>query len=377
MYNPEGGFYSAQDADSEGEEGKYYVWELDEVKNLLGNDAKPFIQYYGLTQKGNFEHGKNILHISQSIENIEKKWDIDKSRAILLEERKKRVHPGLDDKILTSWSALMISSMAYGYQILRKEAYLNAATKSAEFILNKVSKDGMLLRTYRNNRGKLNAYSEDYGFMIGALIDLYETDSQIKWLQEAIRLNNVLIDEFWDNQNGGFFYTGNNHEKLVIRPKSAYDSVIPSGNSSAAMNLLRLNGLTGDRNLSRMAGIIFRLFMDQIKQTPTGFPQMLCALDFYLEEAKEIVVIGKKNDPKTQEMLRIIYEQYIPNKVLAIYDPYEDTYKINNLEDFIPLLKGRINAGNEPTAYICQNHTCKTPIKSVEALKEALLDKKS
>lgn len=378
MYNPQGGFYSAQDADSEGEEGKYYVWSLDEIKEQLGEQAEPFISYYGITEEGNFENGANILHINRPLDELAIKLGVEFnklkkliniSRERLLNKREKRIKPGLDDKILTSWNALMISSMTYGYRVIKKASYLHAAVKSTEFILNELSKDGMLLRSYRNDQAKFNAYSEDYGFMINALIDLYETDFQIKWLREGIRLNDIFIREFWDNENGGFFYTGNNHEELITRSKSAYDGPIPSANSIAAMNLLRLASFTGNEDFKNKAGAILRLFMEQIEHSPSSFSQMLCALDSYLIDPKEIVVVGKKDDENTIDFIHTIHGPYIPSKILVFYDPSEH---IDKLENFIPLLKGRTGIHQKPIVYICQNYVCKLPIDEVEVLKKEI-----
>lgn len=382
MHRPGGGFYSTQDADSEGEEGKYYVWELDEIKDALGDEAEAFARYYGVTESGNFEHRKNILHVSGSPEDIaaqiginvsELQTRIGKGKAQLFGKRESRIRPGLDDKIITAWSALMISSMASGYQVLGKQEYLDAASQSAEFLLNELSRDGMLLRIYRNKESKLNAYLDDYAFLINALMDLYESDFQMKWLLEAFRLNQILMEEFWDEKNGGFFYTGDSHEQLIARSKSAYDSAIPSGNSVAVMNLLRLARVTGDEGLIAKAETLFKLFKEQLEQTPTGLAQMLCALDFYLSDAMEIAIVGKRDDPETGEIIRTIRDCYIPNKTLVLFDPENDP---EELEDSIPLLKGRTANKGKPVVYICKDYVCKAPITEVRVLKEALLDKR-
>ena len=382
MYRPGGGFYSTQDADSEGEEGKYYVWELEEIRDALGDEAEAFIRYYGVTEGGNFEHGRNILNISGSPEDIAARIGMDvselqnrigKGKAQLFSKRENRVRPGLDDKIITAWSAMIISSMASGYQIIGKQEYLDAASQSAEFLLNELSRDGMLLRTYRNNESKLNAYLEDYAFLVNALMDLYESDFQMKWLLEAFRLNQILMEEFWDEKNGGFFYTGDSHEHLITRSKSAYDGAIPSGNSVAVMNLLRLARLTGDEDLTAKAETVLKLFSEQLEQTPTGLAQMLCALDFYLGDPMEIAVVGRRDDPETGEIIRTIRDCYIPNKILVFFDPENDP---KELEDSIPLLRGRTTNEGKPVVYICKDYVCKAPITDVGVLKEALSGKR-
>jgi uncharacterized protein YyaL (SSP411 family) len=366
MYDSKGGFYSAQDADLEGEEGKYYVWSLDEIREILGNDARLFAEFYGMTEQGNFDHGMNILHIANE---YQVNPVIDVCRQKLFDERRKRTKPGLDDKILTSWNALMISSMAFGYQLLKKKDYSDAAIKTANLILSKISKDGMLLRTYRNGIGKLNAYAEDYAFFINALIDIYETTFDVKWLSEAIRLNDLFIKEFWDEDNGGFFYTDKSHESLIIRSKPGYDSAVPSANSFSALYLLRLAKFTGDSLLSEKAKSIFKIFFDQIDRSPFGFPQMLCALDFYLGSAKEIVIVGDKTMPEIEEALRIVYNRYMPNKVVVFCDPIETSADIEKL---LPLLEDKIKTDDEIKIYVCENHICKAPISNVTILKENL-----
>jgi uncharacterized protein YyaL (SSP411 family) len=297
---------------------------------------------------------------------------VQKGKAQLFSKRGDRIRPGLDDKIITAWSALMISSMASGYQILGNQTYLDAASQSAEFLLNELSRDGMLLRTYRNNDSKLKAYLEDYAFLIDALMDLYESDFQMKWLLEAFRLNQILMEEFWDEKDGGFFYTGDSHEQLIARSKSAYDGAIPSGNSVAVMDLLRLARFTGEESLTAKAETLFGLFKEQIEQAPTGLAQMLCALDFYLSDPMEIAVVGKRDDPQTGEIIRAIRDCYIPNKILVFFDPEDDP---KELEDSIPLLEGRTTNEGKPVVYICKDYVCKAPITDLGVLKEALSDK--
>ena len=368
MYEQNKGFYSALDADSEGEEGKYYVWDIDEIKNMLvRNDADVFIKYYGLKTAGNFEHNKNILQVVNPDLNIDDV--LMKYKGKLLEYRQKRVKPRLDDKIITSWNALMISSMAFAYQVLGEEKYLNSAKKAAEFILSDLSKDGMLLRTYRNGKGKLKGYADDYAFFINSLIDLYEATFELRWLKEAIRLNDIFISEFWDEENGGFFYTGKSHERLITRTKPIHDGAIPSANSVAMMNLLRLGRIIGNSEFVKKAETTFSLLSDHINQSPSAFTQIICALDFYFSSPREIAIIGKRNEPKVQNALRIIYERYIPNRVIVFYDPDD---KVNDIEELIPLLKYRIDNEAILTIYICENNTCKNPIISLDELEKSL-----
>ncbi len=365
MYNPEGGFYSSQDADSEGMEGKYYLWKSKEIKQILGNDASAFIDYYGITSEGNFEHGLNIIYIPDSSKTIDDEL-LKNCRLKLFNERNKRIKPTTDDKIITSWNALMISSMAFGYQILKDELYLKSAIQSANFFINHLSSDGILFRTYKNGHGKIKAYSEDYAFLISALIDLYESTFDVTWLDSALKLNSILINEFWDEKNGGIFYIGKSHERLITNPKSAYDNAIPSANSISAMNFLRLTEFTGDKNFINMAQRIFFTFLDQIREYSTGFSQMLSAIDFYLNKAEEIVIIGKREDKETNTAIQVIYDNYIPNRVLVFHDPSE---KISEIEANMPLLEGRTGIETGVKIYICKDFTCKGPITDIDELR--------
>ena len=378
MYYPEGGFYSTQDADSEGEEGKFFVWTKEEVKQILGeNDGEIIATFYDITEAGNFE-GKNILNIPNPPEAIAKMSGMDmgefealrqKSKEKLFLERQKRVRPGLDDKIITSWNGLMISSFALGYGITKDERYREAAEKSARFILDNLRDDGLLKRTYRNGESKINAYLEDYAFLGAALIDLYETTFDIHWLSETTKLNDAMINRFWDKEEGGFFNTDDEDESLITRVKNAYDGAIPSGTSIACMNLLRLAKLTGDADLYQKAESVFQLYRENASSLPTGFPQMLSALDFYLAQPKEIAIVGDEEDSKTQEFLAAIYGQFTPNKVVALLEPGKDG---DEVEELIPLLKGKSMLTGETTVYICQDYTCKAPTTDVSELKKAL-----
>lgn len=371
MYHPDGGFYSSQDADSEGIEGKYYLWKYEEIEQILGDDAKAFIDYYAITSEGNFEQNQNIIYIPDSSKKMDNEL-LKNCKLKLFNERNKRIKPIIDDKIITSWNALMISSMALGYQILKNESYLRSAIQTADFFINHLDSDGILFRTYKNTQGKIKAYSEDYAFFINALIDLYESTFDETWLQKALKLNSILIDEFWDEKNGGLFYIGKNHEKLIANPKPAYDSVIPSANSISALNFLRLTEFIGDKSLINMAEKIFFAFQDQIKEFSTGFSQMVSAIDFYLNKATEIVIIGKKEDEKVKSAIQYIYDNYIPNRVLVFCDPSKN---LSNFEANMPLLSGRIDSQTDLRIYVCKDFTCKRSITDINELNEDYLFK--
>ena len=377
MYDTEtGGFYSTQDADSEGVEGKFFVWEPAEVEQLLGEEkAKIFCEYYDITELGNFEH-KSILHVQTPAELFARKLNMDlgdieeilaEGRRKLFEVRETRIKPGLDDKILTSWNGLMIHSMAMGYQIVGDERYREAAERSSRFVLSELSQDdGLLLRTHRAGKSHLNAYLEDYSYFVAGLIDLYEATFAVEWLQEAERLNQIMIEQFWDETNGGFFFTSENHETLIVRSKTGYDGATPSGVSMAIHNLLRLDKLLNRPDFREKVETTIDLYYHQIEHSPSGSAQMLCELDFLLSTPKEIAIAGQRENEDTQAALAAIHSCYVPNKVLALASDGED------VSTFIPLLEGKTQVDGRATIYVCENYTCQAPTTDVEELAELL-----
>ncbi len=374
MTSPEGGFYSAQDADSEGEEGKFFVWTPAEVAELLdAEDARLFCKFYGVTESGNFE-GKNILHVAQppqkfceeeGIEAADLLRLLERGRKKLFYARKKRVPPGLDDKILTSWNGLMIGSMAQGGRITEVPAYLDAARKAADFVLTRMRDGRGLLRTHRAGVSKLNAYLDDYAFMIVGLVDLYEASFEKRWLDEASALAREMVDRFWDDEDGGFYFTANDHEKLIVRKKMAQDGAIPAGNSMAAYGLLRLGKLTGDEAFSSRAREVIRAFGGYLEKAPAAFHMMLVALDFMLDKPVEIAVVGDPESPGTREALRAISGAFVPNKVLAFSDGADG-------ESGVPLLRGKTAVDGAAAVYLCENFTCREPLTDPVAVKAAL-----
>jgi uncharacterized protein YyaL (SSP411 family) len=370
-----GGFYSTEDADSEGVEGKFYVWSRDQIKDVLGKEkGTPFCAYYGVTPNGNFEGGLSVLHIDSSLEKVSELYGIsvpelerllEAGRKELFTEREKRVRPGRDEKILASWNGLMISSFVDGFKVTGNEKYLEGAKDAARFVLQKMRKEGYLMRVFKEGRCHTKGYSEDYAFFIQALIDLYEATFEIDWLKEAEDLNGKMIRQFWDEKNGGFFFAGKENESLIAQSKSPYDNAIPSPNAVAVSNLLRLGHLTGQEVLIKKAEEILHLFHNFLSEHPSGFSQMLSGLSFFLGP-EEIGVFGSKNDPRTKSMLREIYLAYLPNKILSLRDPEE---KVK--ENWFPFLmeKGAVEA---PTAFVCKGFTCLPPLKDEEELKKIL-----
>jgi uncharacterized protein len=365
MTSPEGGFFSSQDADSEGREGAFFLWTVDEVNSVLGEEADLFCRCYGVSPEGNFE-GENILSIPRSFDIVAKLNNIaedrlqeiiQRGRRKLFETRERRVKPGRDEKILTAWNGLMLRSFAEACNSLNREDYRRIAVRNAGFLLSKLSSSGRLFRSYKDGQARFNAYLEDYAGLIDGLISLYEATFDACWIREAESLADLMVRKFWDPQGGGFFFTSGDHESLIHRPKEYYDNATPSGNSLAAGALLRLWKLTGDNRWSQYSVSILQRTADQMQQHPAAFPHMLCALDFYLGQTKEIAVIGNPLESKTGEMLKGIFRLYLPNKVVAC-----------GMDSDLFLLKDRSQVNGLPTAYVCENFLCGLPVTDPEGL---------
>ena len=374
MTSPEGGFYTAQDADSEGEEGKFFVWTSAEIEQILGKgDAAIFGQVYGVTARGNFE-GHTILNIVRPLEQVAKSAglavaELEKRlagmRRKLFVEREKRIKPGRDEKILAEWNGLMIHALAeIGVALDRPDA-LAAAQDAANFVLAKMSQaDGKLYRTYKDGQAKLNAYLEDYAAFVRGLIALYESTFDLRWLAEASRLTRLFLEQFGDSDAGGLFQTGADHERLVVRRKDFIDNAIPSGNSLAAESLLRLAKLTGNEGYRHEASRIFLPMASAMAQQPTGFGRLLGSLDDFLHPSQEVAIVGDPEDPATQALLAVVRRRYLPHTVVALKRP--------GAENPLPLLEGRGLVNGKPAAYVCENFACKLPVTDVDELSRLL-----
>lgn len=364
----DGAFYSSLDADSEGEEGKFYVWKKEEIESLLGADAEFFCNVYGVTNNGNFEHSTNALNLSRSPKDsaqkynltIEEFWKkIAPMREKLMTQRSKRIRPQRDEKVLTSWNSLMISALVDGYKVLKDKSYLTAATDAARFILKNLTDNQRLLRTWGQGKAKLKGYLDDYAYFVEALLDLSEVDFEPLWFEQAQKLAGIMIEQFWDESNGGFFYTSNDHEELVTRPKSHYDGSIPSGTSVAVFDLLRLAKLTDNDDYLRKAEAVMKIYASFTARVPDQFANLLCAIDFYLSKPVEIAVIADnttEHAEENSELALAVHGNYLPNKVVLLWD--------NRTKGTSPLLKGRGTTGGKPTAYVCQNFRCESPTTS-------------
>jgi uncharacterized protein YyaL (SSP411 family) len=375
MLQPDGGFYSTQDADSEGEEGKFFVWTEREVLEILGEEeGEIFCRIYDVTEFGNFEE-KSILHPVLELEQAARLFKKDvaaierivsEAKTKLFNERERRVKPFRDEKILTSWNGLMLSGLAAAHEITGENRYREAAKKTVEFLFSKMFQNGLLLHTYKDGMAKLLGYLDDYSFAIVGLIDLFEAFQDRSLLERAATLAETMIREFWDDVDGGFFYTGRSHEQLISRSKTSYDSSVPSGNSMAAQALLRLYHYLGKDDYLKRGEKILRLYYDAMEQQPFGFAHMLAALDFYLEKPKEIVVVGETGDPRFKEMLEKLRSSYLPNKTVQLAEPGKP------LQELSPMLQGKGQVDGKPTVYICHNFTCSPPVTEWEQV-EGLL----
>jgi uncharacterized protein YyaL (SSP411 family) len=372
MRGPEGGFYSALDADSEGEEGRFYVWTPTEIRGVLdaaglGELADEVIVHYGVTEGGNFE-GRNILHLPQGLAAGEPAR-IDGARAALYEARAKRVWPGLDDKRLCSWNALMIAALAEAGAVLDRPDYLEAATACADFVWTKLrDADGRLLRSWKDGEAKLNAYLEDHAYLVEALLTLYEAGFDPRWFDAARETADAMIERFADPERGGFFTTSHDHDALIARRKDVDDHPIPSGNSSAAFGLLRLAALTGEHSYEQRAVSIFRLFHRVAAQHPHAVAYLLRALDFHFASVKEVALIGPAAGNGTPadglgDLAAVVRSGFRPHLVLA--GGPEGTERPE-------LMQQRTTVQGRPAAYVCEHFACQRPVTEPSELAASL-----
>ncbi|RUL89645.1 thioredoxin domain-containing protein [Tautonia sociabilis] len=379
MTDPEGGFHATEDADSEGEEGKYYVWTLDEIRSVLGPDrADVFASVYDVTARGNWE-GKTILRLPKPLDEAaaalgkdaeDLRRELAEDRARLLEARARRVPPGKDTKILTSWNGLMIAALADGAHALGEERYLDAAERAAGFILDRLrTSDGRLLHCYKDGKARFNAYLDDYANLIDGLTRLFEATGRPRWVASALALADVMVAQFLDAEQGGFFYTGVDHEALITRPKDVYDNATPSGNAMAATALARLARLSGRSDLEEQARRTLRSVRLVLEQAPMAAGQSLIALDFLIGPSREIAVIGGEDRDEQVAALRAIRSRFLPLAVVAPTPPEPDDQA--EAARLVPLLIDRPAKQGRATIYVCENFTCQEPV-FVDRLAEAL-----
>lgn len=366
MTGADGGFFSTQDADSEGEEGKYYVWSLAELRDVLGEERGTWVAaYYGATKSGNFE-GVNILHTPRAVHHVAAELEIppadleqavEDARPLLLAARERRVKPGRDEKVLVSWNGMMLRAFAEASRVLDRSDYLDAACKNATFLLANARKDELLLHTYKDGKAKIGGFLEDYAHLIDGLIALYEASFERRWIEEALSLTQTMIEEFSAAEGPGFFDTGASHETLISRPRDLQDGATPSGNSVAASVLLKLSVLTENADYQRRAAAILGMVARAMAEHPTAFGRYLSALDAYLATPREVAIAGSSDDPASSQFARVMFERYEPNAVIGLADPADDT-----ISDLLPFLEHRPPADGLVTAYLCERYACLPPV---------------
>jgi uncharacterized protein YyaL (SSP411 family) len=387
MRDERGGFYSAEDADSEGEEGKFYVWTEDEVRNLLEEaEAEAFVAVYGIESGGNYleeatgrHTGSNILYREGSLKKTalklgagedELRGVLETAKEKLFRHRQGRVHPHRDDKVLTDWNGLAIAALAKAGRALDEPRYTEAAEEAAAFILSEMrTEEGRLLHRYREGEAKVDAYTDDYAFVVWGLLELYESTFEPEYLKEAIALNEELIKHFWDTEYGGFFFTADDGERLFVRTKEFYDGAIPSGNSVAMSNLLRLGRITGDSKMEEHASEIARSASQSVEKRPSGFTALLSSLDFGIGPTLEVVICGTEDAADTQELLRAVSGKYAPHAVVLFRDPDGNR---SVLDDIAPWVKEMGKVDDRAAAYVCEGRTCLLPTTEVGRLLQAI-----
>lgn len=388
MTAPNGGFYSAEDADSEGEEGKFYVWKLEEIERLLDREASELVtRVYNFWPAGNFHEeatghltGNNIPHLKEPLGAIASRMGmssedlegrLEKVRQKLFAAREMRVHPHKDDKILTDWNGLMIVALAKAAQALNHSEYSDAARKAADFILSNMrAPDGRLLHRFRDGEAALSAHVDDYAFFIWGLVELYEATFDVRYLRAALDLNKDFLERFWDRNAGGFYFTAEDSEELLLRKKEIYDGATPSGNSVAALNLMRLARITADTDLERNAEQIGRTFSGNIRQFPSAYTQMLLATEFAVGPSREVVIAGKPGARDTEEMLRELGRLFLPNKVVILRPSDETAAQIEAIAEYTKHQQG---IDSKATAYVCRNYNCELPTTDPKKMVELLI----
>ena len=369
MQSPEGGFYCAQDADSEGKEGIFFTWTPPEIFEILGKDAGDiFCRAYGITPEGNFEEGRSIPHVVKPFQFLaggmgmglpELEGLLEDSRKKLFAFRETRVHPLRDDKILTAWNGLMIAALARGAQTLADWSYAQAAVGAADFILETMrAETGRLCRRYREGEVANPGYAGDYAFLIWGLLDLYETVFDVRYLREALRLQEGM-SRIFEDPDGGFFYTGKDGEEMIVREKVIHDAAIPSSNSVAALNLLRLGRMTGNPEFEKKADLLIRSFSNQVALQPAAFTHFMQALDFALGPTREILITGDFSSSATKTMLETVHGIYFPNRVLMLK---ESGTRGEGLSEIAPFAGQIAPDADGPTAYVCENFSCASPV---------------
>ena len=389
MTDPLGGFYSAEDADSEGEEGKFYLWTQKEIVQTLPKEQADFVErVFGIEEEGNFietatgkKNGKNILHLKKPLTEVASDMHlsqeklqkmIDEARQGLLAVRRTRVRPRRDDKILTDWNGLMIAALAKASQVFDEVKFSAVARKATNFIIERLNNaEGKLVHRYREEEAGISGFLDDYAFLIWGLIELYEAVFEAKYLRYAISLTDKMLTHFWDKEHGGFYQTADYSETTLVRSKDIYDGAYPSGNSVAALDLVRLAGMTGEAGLEEKTAQLMRAFSNEVARTPSVHTQLMIALDFALGPSSEVVVVGDPQKEDTSKMLQTLQSSFLPRTVVIFRSSVE---KLPEITDLTKYTKDLRNDKGKATAYVCRNHVCNLPVTNAHAMLE-LLDK--
>ncbi len=366
MRDPAGGFYSSQDADSEGQEGKYYLWTLQEIEAVLGDrEGRVFSQTFGVTAEGNFE-GRNILHIVGDSQD-DTSSIIEQAKDRLLRHRERRAKPGRDEKVLSAWNGLTLAALAEAAAALPRHDYLEAAQACGDFLLTAMAADGPLLHTYRDGAARIEGYLQDYALVIEGLLALHAATSGGRWLRRAIALGESMVERFWDKSEEAFYDTGPEPEGLFVRPRSVFDGAMPSGPSAATLAILKLANITGREDWARLGASSLGPMAGLMQQQPLGFGGWLCALDFYLSNPREVVIVGPTATAETAALRLAAAQTWLPEAVVVAHDP-EDPQAPTEL----PLLKDRPMRQGRPTAYVCSGYACQEPVTDPQALERQL-----
>jgi len=389
MTSEEGGFFAAEDADSEGEEGKFYIWTRFEFESVLGPEEGPFwADILNLTAEGNFadestgkKTGVNIPHLTRSFQESAEALDLtalelrdrwEKARALLFDHREKRIHPLKDDKVLTDWNGLLIAALALGARVLKNPAYAEAAEKAARFIETRLEDDhGRLLHRYREGEAGIEAHADDYAFMIWGLTELYRTTFDPQHLARAVKLQERMVADFWDPESGGFYLTAESSRDLPVRPKELYDGAVPSANSVALLNLLRLSRLTGDTKWEERASALSRGFSGSVAKHPSAFTQFLIGLDFAMGQTREVVLVGDPDSEESRRMTTTLDERFAPHQVVL----FKPAGAENALAEIAEFTRSLNQEADRTTAYVCRDFACSRPTTDVDTLIELVTEK--
>ncbi len=377
MRDAAGGFYSTQDADSEGEEGKFFVWTAAEIKAHLGSDVgELFCRYYDVSEQGNWE-GRNILHVSHDLEALaaevgmeasELAGVLEQGRAKLFAVREQRPKPQRDDKVLAAWNGLMLRALAEAGAALQRPDYLQAARANASFLLQEMQDaNGRMFRSWKDGQASLNGYLEDYTVVAEGLVALYQVTWETEWLQAADALLQQVHQHFWDDEHGAAYHTADDHEQLIVRRKDFFDNAEPSGNSAYAEAALRLARLLDRPDYVARSETIFRFMRQPMINQPSGFGHLLSALDYFLRPGREIAIVGSPDDPRTSALRNTVFSRFLPDVVVAGMSPRDP-----QAPELVPLLKGRTLVHDQPAAYVCQNYACHLPVTTPQALAEQI-----